>query len=105
MAKVTIEFDTVDKSMAIAIDGKAVDNVQYVSLSTYDGDEFGCSIETVAKDDEHDMRTYTRLCASESKDGKELRDSIVSDTFPGFVKAEIPVMTKAQTDIQSFFAK
>lgn len=76
MAKVNIEFDTVDKTMSVNVDGAVVDNVveAYVARKySYDEEddvEYSCSVTTSVKDEESYIHTITRLAASESTEGK-----------------------------------
>lgn len=68
MAKISVNFDTVDKTIKVSLDGKPVENVQCVRFdASYmeDEDEFNCCITTMTKDETNDMRSYTQLMASE----------------------------------------
>jgi hypothetical protein len=88
MAKILIEFDTNEKTLAATIDGKPVDNVVEVSFCVgYDDkDEYRCCLMTKETNDEHDIQTYTHLRASESIDAKGV-DASPSD-IAGFVKSD-----------------
>lgn len=105
MAKISIEFDTVAKTMSATIDGKAVDNVisasLYKSMYSDDENEFRCSLVTMTKDKADDICTYTQVSASESNDavGKP------SPTFAGFVEKVIELMSKAQAHVHNYFCR
>ncbi len=71
MAKVMIEIDTDEGSLAVRVNGKTVDNVQSVMVTSdsYNNTtEVGCSISTKSVD-ENGVRTYTNICAEHSKAG------------------------------------
>lgn len=89
MAKISCEFDTKEKTLAVTIDGKAVDNVYGVNLAKGYSDESGfyCDVMTLSEDKENDIRTMTRLMASESKDAKE-QVATASQQFAGFVEVD-----------------
>lgn len=113
MAKIVIEFDTVDKTMSASVDGKAVADVveAYVSKRysmSGDGDDevsYGCSITTMAEDEESDIRTMTRLCASESLEGQRIIAAEGPQKSPvdGFVIVD--KTSSLQKDIASFLGK
>ena len=71
MAKVLIEFDTVDKTLAVSIDGTAVENVVCANVSQgYPReDEYCCEIVSGTKDRDNDIRTWTRVSASQATAG------------------------------------
>lgn len=108
MGKINVSFDTATKAMEVSIDGKSVGDVAEVSLfKTYedgDGDnpEYGCSILTVGKDESSGVRVYTRLCASESQQGKDAveRGVATKSPLPGFVSVE--AVSKVQNAIASY---
>jgi hypothetical protein len=73
MAQIVITFDTKDKTMSATLDGAAIDNVLGCTLyQGYDEDSYRCEIMTGTHDKDTDIRSYTRLIASETKDGKSL---------------------------------
>lgn len=70
MAKIVAEFDTVDKTLSVVIDGTAVDNVVGVDMHRgycCDGDEqeFRCNVSQLSEDKDNKLRTFTHLMASE----------------------------------------
>lgn len=81
MAKINVEFDTKTKEMSVTMDGQAISNVEYVSLSrAYDynsgkskDDEYGVNIVTSEKDESEDFRTMKQIVASKlsSEEGWE----------------------------------
>lgn len=71
MAKVMIEVDTEEGTVTAMINGKAVKDVQSISVyvDNYNNKtEVGCNIGTKTTDDSG-VRTYTSICAEHSKDG------------------------------------
>lgn len=93
MSKVNVEFDTLDKTLSLTVDGKAVQDVAYVSMgkswgSYSRGEEanaFTCCFETQVKDEENDMNTCVRVCASESDLGKKTTEGFEeNEALPGF---------------------
>ena len=107
MAKISIEFDTLEKELSVTVDGTPLENVSGVSIYPgfydSDGDEYHCSITTREKDDDHDLIKMTTLCASESVDAKSGR--AVASSLEGFV--EIPGGTNRQVnrDIAAYFGR
>lgn len=65
--KINAEFDTVEKTLAVLVDGKPVENVSevYFMKNYSDEKEFGCSVMTAKKDETNDTYEYHRLIASE----------------------------------------
>jgi hypothetical protein len=82
MAKVVIEFDTNEKSLAVTIDGQAVDNVVcvdvcrrgYYGYGPADGDgdepEFQFAVTQSEKDKANDTTKMTRIVAAASAEGR-----------------------------------
>lgn len=108
MAKITLEYDTNTKEMALAIDGTPVENVSSLSIyqSYSDEDEFCLNITTVSKDEDHDLRTYTQLMASETaaaREGLQRGTACVSTDFPDFVVARSTAENRVHADIAAFF--
>lgn len=92
MAKIAVSFDTVEKTMKVTIDGKAIDNVSCASFycNSYEpGEEFRCQIQTMMKDEDNDMNSYTNLMASAQE--PELK--------------EVSVVSKTQADIAAFLSR
>lgn len=108
MAKVTITVNTEDKSIAVDMNGKTVDNVDSVSIYKYeykdeDGEMeqyIGCSVSSGKKDGDVEERRYYSCSANEivetDKEHKpmnteadnsknHIRDSIMQLLFPGRV--------------------
>ena len=90
MSKINVEFDTKEKTLAVKIDGKPVPNIIGVNLSksyySDDEDEFSCSLVTMTKDEANDIRTYTQVMATESKEAK-IHDTLPSADFPGMLES------------------
>ena len=90
MAKIAVNFDTMDKSIEVKIDGKTIDNITSVNFcSDYGGDEFNCCVTTMTDDEGSDIKSYTTLMASEKEpEFKEVKD-----------------FSKTKADIASFFSQ
>jgi hypothetical protein len=95
MAKINVEFDTVEKTMTCTVDGKALANVQGVMFGKgYSSKRDEYTVEVVLGDEseDDDMRTWTRICAADTVKGREL----VADgatpraDLPGFVSLPQP---------------
>jgi hypothetical protein len=91
MAKVNVEFDTVEKTISVKLDGKQVPDVVGVNLqksyySEANEDAFSCSIVSMTKDEDNDTRTYTQVMAKESKEA-QIYDVVASKAFLGFVES------------------
>ena len=84
MAKVMVEFDTVEKTMSATIDGKAVENCYEISFGKYGDDEFGCSIGIRTEDKSNKMMKNERIYASKSKEANSLSATKAS-SFDGFI--------------------
>ncbi len=113
MAEVIVHFDTVSKELKVTVDGAAVEDVSGVRINkrfylesdgSDDAEQYCCCIDTVSKDEEHDLRTFTSLVASDSAAGKEAaRRGEVASEVPGFVTAAS--RSKVEEDIADFFAR
>lgn len=87
MSKVRIDVDTTEKTMTVKVDNKPVDNVHNVSIFAEDS-VFGFEIEIVSKEELGDMRKFTRIIASDTKEAQSLTKSgkaYKSKKFDGFV--------------------
>jgi hypothetical protein len=74
MAKISVEIDTNDKSMVVKINGSVVENVTDVrAYQDHDYDYFGCDVCTMVTSKDDGLRTYTRYCSAESKDGEHAK--------------------------------
>lgn len=69
MAKITVEFDTMSKEVAVMMDGTKLDNVCYVEVSPSweEKDEMQISVVTRMEDEASDVTTMTRLMASKQE--------------------------------------
>jgi phosphoribosylcarboxyaminoimidazole (NCAIR) mutase len=114
MAKVAIEFDTVEKTMSATIDGSAVPNVVGVNLyKSYSSkkDEYSCEIVSAVESEDDDMRAYTRICAAEGAKARELAHAGATPAadFPGFVAVAVedPAAAAAvlKDELLKFFGK
>lgn len=67
MALISATFDTVNKTLAVSVDGKSVDSVfeAYFSKDYYDGEKFTCSVTTATEDKDQKTRLMTRLVAGD----------------------------------------
>lgn len=70
MAKITIEFDTLEKTVAVAQDGTPVENVTGVNVYRqygYDGytDKYAIDVHTFSKDDATGVKVNTVLMAAD----------------------------------------
>ena len=107
MAKISIEFDTNEKSLSVTMDGEKLDNVEEVSICNAgydrdgDGDEddkdYHFQIFMLEGDDEHDLRRISKIVAGESKEEGE------PTKFAGLKK--VAVGTRVERDIAKFFRK
>lgn len=119
MAKVVIEFDTNEKSLAVSIDGSKVENV--VGAEVYrrgyygcgvpednDGDEpeFAFSVMQAEKDKANDMSKMTRIVASENPQAK-LEGARNIAGIPGVKQVATAgrKMDKAVADIVDYFSE
>lgn len=106
MAKINVEFDTIEKTLAVQMDGAEVADVVMVSLGKGyccgDEDDFRCEIMTMTEDEASDVKTYTRLVASESADGK-LPEAVELEGDNDF-KAIIVRSNNVTADISKYFA-
>lgn len=87
MAKINVEFDTLEKTMNVTMDGKTIENAEGVSLyrGWSDDEKYGCSICVCSKDEASDVTTYTRVTASDSSEGKKITEGFeTNDAIPGF---------------------
>ena len=94
MSKINVQFDTVEKTLSVNIDGKTLDNVTSVNFGQCydyidgkynpDGD-MNCSISM--QEDNDDMKIYHTLMASKSKEGEIAlqKGDILHKIFPEFV--------------------
>lgn len=69
MAKFTLEFDTVEKTLVASLDGKKLENVKAVNFYGGWGDEetFGMEVSSVTPSDNDGFTTVTRLVAGEKE--------------------------------------
>lgn len=76
MAKIIITYDTSTKAMSAEMDGKALADVDMISLSrggySDKKEEFYFSLLTCNKQEEEGYKTYTQIVAKDSVEGKEL---------------------------------
>lgn len=102
MAKLSITLDTETNNISVSVDGVAVDNVSYVSLSNYASyyyeDEgkpnYHFSVETAEK--VGDVCKRTTLCASK-KEG-----TVASTKYEGLFEKENAVASEVSFDIKKF---
>jgi len=104
MAKINVEFDTIEKTLSVSVDGKVVADVSevYISRRYSEKDGYSCSINTVKHNEDQGVMEIFSLIARESEEGKSLRGSASeSSEFDGFLKVE--AKSKAVSDIEKFF--
>lgn len=103
MAKITVEFDTGDKTLSVLMDGTAVANVEEVYVSRrYSDKGYSCHFTTVREDKDNGYMEMTRVMAAESAEGQQARHQAVPvKDHPEFIM--VPAKTKAQSDIEKFF--
>lgn len=100
MAKVIVELDTEEGMLSVKINGKPVSDVESVMVGCYhdtikDENEVMCDICT-KRVDAGGVRTYTRICAEQSKDGANaLALGTVRSEYDGFL---INPVSKASKD-------
>ncbi len=70
MATITIEFDTVDKSLKVSKDGKVIKDVQHVSFWQFNDEGAEMSIESVKRNEDEGTAIITRIVASEGQEVK-----------------------------------
>ena len=88
MAEIVATFNTVDKTLSVTIDGKAIDNVmeahfcsKYGYYDGYDGDDsddYCARVSTMEKDDEEGTRKSFMVTADELRpeDPQQIRSQI-----------------------------
>lgn len=107
MAKISIQYDTKEKTLAVTMDGKAVDNVAGAYLGkgySYDEPEdYRCELTMMTQNEDDDYYTMTRIVASDTPAGQKLGDAPESKEVPGFKVAESA--TQFDTDVADFFKK
>lgn len=89
MAIVTLTFDTVKKTAAAEMDGKAIKDFSSAVIyfcKDYESGEMVpcCNITTAMEDEENGYKSYTSIVASESPEGKALASIKESEKYPGF---------------------
>lgn len=89
MAKVNVEYDTVEKTASVTIDGKSVDNLASVvvycgySMNEDDPPKFCLEMTSCAEDEDNDMRSMNRITASIKQPEKpSLQSAIAQYVFP-----------------------
>lgn len=90
MAKISVDFDTVEKTMVVKHDGKVLKNVNGLSMYCgYEG-KHSCDIMMSEHDEESGVTMYQRLSASDSNEAKEaIKNGAKEDPkLPGFVKTD-----------------
>lgn len=99
MAKVniSIEIDTEEQTMDVSVNGKSINNVNYVSCYKYhdsyeNEDCVSCNITANEKDEEGGISKTTTYYTSMSEEAKKIAktDAILNPDLPNFVgKVEI----------------
>jgi hypothetical protein len=66
MAKIVAEFDTVEKTLVVTMDGKPVNDVTGVNfMKCYDGEECMADVVTRSEDESNDLKTMVHIMASQ----------------------------------------
>jgi hypothetical protein len=67
MAKIQVEYDTVEKTCAVSVDGTALANVVGVQFGLGYGKkgEYRCEVMQMAESEDDDMYAMTRIVAGE----------------------------------------
>ncbi len=89
MAKLSLEFDTVEKKLVATIDGKKLKNVSSIEFfGGFDGDSFGMEVRSIESDEDNGIFKVTRLVAGEKdpteeveEEDKDLTQSIAKRLF------------------------
>lgn len=100
MAKVIVEFDTVEKTMVATIDGNIVNDCCDASFHKCEEDEFCCSIGIRKEDKENKIMFSERMFASKSIEANKLSSSKASQ-FDGFVIEN----TNLKSHIEKYFGE
>jgi hypothetical protein len=94
MAKIQVEFDTVEKLFGVTMDGKAIKNVTDVTFfAAYDDPSKGyAEIRTAEMDEENKMVKVTRILANEQGVASEIvpTDDVETQWRKELVKALFP---------------
>lgn len=69
MAKISIDVDTSDKSVAMSVDGNKIENLSEIVIYTDDG-PFGFLFEAASREKNNDLSKITRLVAKETEDSE-----------------------------------
>lgn len=115
MSKIFIEYDTVEKSLDVSMNGKALQNVDGVNIYRayydLDGDndenddpDFHLSVCTVEKNVDDGHAVITRISAAESPEGKSSEAQDVPD-MPGFKMTTAPRQRRVEKQIADFFGR
>lgn len=110
-SKVVIELDMEAGTMAVSINGKAVEDVDCVTCEAYpsydnkDEMQVSCRVHCTVNDEEMGVRTMTTHIVAHSEEGKkaELAGAVASKLAPDFIV--VPSMTKVQNDILKFISR
>lgn len=87
MAKIVVEFDTLNKTAVATIDGTPVDNFKSANVYQNYKDDFSIEIMSGEKDKDNEIHYMTRVCASngilvekdEDKDQDELDEKMKAE--------------------------
>ena len=85
MAKVTVNFDTKDKSLNVSMNGQSIDNIRSVEFfEVFDEEGFAMSIRTVEVDENEKMARIMIVNAKDElvEDKNSLRKRIAKQLFP-----------------------
>lgn len=106
MAKISCEFDTKEKTLSVMMDGTPVENAVFVNIgkSWENKDKFECCVTTSTENEDEDTYTVTRICASESDEGK-VSNASESSKFKGFKEIASKVHKKITSDVLKYFGK
>jgi hypothetical protein len=107
MAKIAIEFDTVEKTMTATVNGAALDNVIGAHLNRGYGkkSEYQCEVVMAEESEDDDMYKWTRIVATDSPEGQRQEAAGSKPAkVPGFTMVE-DAAKKAKTEMLEFFGE
>lgn len=82
MSKIVVEYDTVDKTLSVTMDGKPIEDLTDVSfyVDSYDGSAH-CHVHSMKRDKETDTVVHTTVYAS-TQEKEAIAKAIAKMVFP-----------------------
>lgn len=108
MAKISIEFDTIEKTMSCTKNGEAISNVIGCNLSRGYGakSDYRCEIMTAVEDEAEDTYTFVRIVASDTPHGQALvKAGAKQSAVAGFVVEPSDDQAALEAEVLNFFGK